>query len=476
MGGDEPRPYELIPWTLNPAPTHTATKGAIMERSEIDRHPYADILRKEMMPNIWCSSCRIGRIKNTFIESIQQLGYEADKCTVVSGIGCSSRVAGYLNLDTIHATHGRAVPTALGVKLANPGLKVIVLIGDGGCGIGGWHLLNAARRNIGITTLVFNNFNYGMTGGQHSVTTPPNGYTATTRYGQLEEPLDICGTVAINGASFVARTTAFNKSLDDMIAEAIQNEGFSLVDIWELCTAYYVPNNQFSKNALENTLAALEFPTGILKNERHPEYSRAYRQAVADQVGKPTMPVMPIEAKYDHGLDDRYDMIIAGAAGMKIGSAAALLAQGAILSGLWSTQRNEYPVTVKSGHSISEIVLSPQEILYTGISKPNLVVVMFAEGFAKIKEFFPYLTPNDIIFISSDLPTVETRAQKFILDFKKTGPVGRKKENWAVMALASVLAETGIYPLAAFRQAVAMNPRFAEQNLAALEAGTAIFA
>ena len=223
-------------------------------------------------------------------------------------------------------------------------------------------------------------------------------------------------------------------------------------------------------------LEELEFPTGIIKNSHHPEFSRAYREAVADQNGKPAMQAATIESKYSHSLDNRYDIIIAGAAGMKIGSAAALLAQGAIFSGLWATQRNEYPVTVKFGHSVAEIVLSPQEILFTGISKPDLMVVLFPEGFAKVKDFFSCLTPSDTLFISSDLPAVETRAKRFVLEFNQAGPVGRKKENWAMIAFASVLAETGIYPLAALRYAIEMNPRFSEQNLAALEASTAIVA
>ncbi|MFN2236937.1 MAG: thiamine pyrophosphate-dependent enzyme [Anaerolineales bacterium] len=426
------------------------------------------------LPYDYCPGCGHGRIVDALNAALTKLELDPCKIVIVTDIGCVGLSDKYFLTNSLHGLHGRSLTYATGVKLANPGLKVIVLIGDGGCGIGGGHLLNAARRNIGITTLVFNNFNYGMTGGQHSVTTPLNGYTATTRYGQLEQPMDICGTVAINGASFVARTTAFDKALAELIFEAIQNEGFSLVDIWELCTAYYVPNNHFSKQALEKTLDDLGFVTGILKNDQHPEFSQAYHAAVADQFGKPAMPAVPIESKYDHGLDRRYDIIIAGAAGMKIGSAAALLAQGAIFSGLWATQRNDYPVTVKSGHSISEIVLSPQEILYTGISKPNLMVVLFAEGFAKVKRFFPDLTPRDILFISSDLPPVETRAQKIILDFKEAGLVGRKKENWAMMAMASVLAETGIYPLAALKEAIAINSRYVEQNLEALEVGIRI--
>jgi pyruvate/2-oxoacid:ferredoxin oxidoreductase beta subunit len=153
------------------------------------------------------------------------------------------------------------VTYATGIKLANPELKVIVLMGDGGCGIGGHHLINAARRNIGVTVIVFNNFNYGMTGGEHSVTTPPGGLTSSTPLGTLEQPMDICQTVAVNGATFVARTTVFDKSIPDLLVKAIQHDGFGLVDIWELCTAYYVPNNKFNKTALENTLAELNFQT-----------------------------------------------------------------------------------------------------------------------------------------------------------------------------------------------------------------------
>jgi len=429
---------------------------------------------KERLPYFYCPGCGHGRIIDALNAALVKLDLDPHEIVIVTDIGCVGLSDKYFVTNTLHGLHGRSLTYATGIKLANPDLKVIVLIGDGGCGIGGAHLLNAARRNIGVTTLVFNNLNYGMTGGQHSVTTPPGGYTSTTRYGQLEHPLDICGTVAINGASFVARTTSFDKSLDELIVEAIRNEGFSLIDVWELCTAYYVPNNKFSKQALEKTLADLNFPTGILKNKPHPEYSRAYREAVAGQVGKPAMALKTIEPKYDHGLDDRFNIIIAGAAGMKIGSAATFFGQGAILSSLWATQRNEYPVTVKSGHSISEIVLSPQETLYTGISKPDLMVVLFPEGFAIVKEHFRNLTPKDTIFINTDLPPIETQAQIIFLDFKNASPYNRKKEFWVMMALACVLEETWIYPLAAIKDAIGMRPRFAEQNLAALEAGTGI--
>jgi pyruvate/2-oxoacid:ferredoxin oxidoreductase beta subunit/Pyruvate/2-oxoacid:ferredoxin oxidoreductase gamma subunit len=429
---------------------------------------------EECLPYFYCPGCGHGRIIDALNAALTKLELDPRKVVIVTDIGCVGLSDKYLVTNTLHGLHGRSWTYATGVKLANPDLKVIVLIGDGGCGIGGAHLLNAARRNIGVTTLVFNNLNYGMTGGEHSVTTPQGGITSTTRYGQLERPLDICGSVAINGASFVARTTTFDKSLADLIAEAIRNEGFSLIDIWELCTAYYVPNNQFSKKALENTLVELNYPSGILKNKPNPEYSRAYREAVADQMGKPLMAPKAIEMNYDHGLADRFSIILAGAAGMKIGSAATIFSQGAVLSGLWATQRNNYPVTVRSGHSISEIVLSPDEILYTGIDKPDLVMVLFPEGLVKVIGHIRNLTPKDRLFIHANLPSVETQAQQIRLDFTDTGSFKRKKEFWMMMALSKMLDEIGIYPLAALKNAIEGHSRFADQNLAALDAGEGI--
>jgi thiamine pyrophosphate-dependent acetolactate synthase large subunit-like protein len=148
------------------------------------------------------------------------------------------------------------VTYATGIKLSNPDLKPIVLIGDGGCGIGGHHIINAARRNIGVTVLVFNNFNYGMTGGEHSATTPEQAITTTTRYGHLERPLDICETVRVNGARSPAPPPS--TKLAGRIVEAIQNDVLP-IDIWELCVAYYVPNNRFSRKALFEMLAASNF-------------------------------------------------------------------------------------------------------------------------------------------------------------------------------------------------------------------------
>jgi pyruvate/2-oxoacid:ferredoxin oxidoreductase beta subunit len=144
--------------------------------------------------------------------ALVKLQLDPHKVVVVTDIGCSGLADKYFTTNAFHGLHGRSVTYATGIKLADPELKVIVLMGDGGCGIGGHHLINAARRNIGVSVVVFNNFNYGMTGGEHSVTTPFGGLTSSTPLGQLEQPMDICQTVAVNGASFVARTTSFDKA------------------------------------------------------------------------------------------------------------------------------------------------------------------------------------------------------------------------------------------------------------------------
>jgi len=428
-------------------------------------------LDESLLPYFFCPGCGHGIISDHLDAALVKLQLDPHKVVIVTDIGCSGLADKYFTTNTFHGLHGRSVTYATGIKLANPELKVIVLMGDGGCGIGGHHLINAARRNIGVTVVVFNNFNYGMTGGEHSVTTPPGGITSSTPLGQLEQPMDICQTVAVNGASFVARTTSFNKGLPNMLADAIQNDGFSLVDIWELCTAYYVPNNRFSKALLEKTLEQLKFPTGVIHQVTRPEYSHAYRQSVVGEAGKPAMPVRMIQAEYESGLDKRIGIIIAGAAGKKVNSAASLFVRGAVLSGLWATQRNDYPVTVKSGHSVSEMILAPKEIGFTGISRPDVMLVLFKEGLGTVHDQLAAMTEQDSVYVSSELLPIQTQAKVIPLDFKQAGASVMKKEFWAIIALTRMLIELDIYPLEAFKEAVSVRAEFAEENLRAIEVG-----
>jgi len=432
---------------------------------------YRTYLDEDLLPYFFCPGCGHSLITNHLNAALVKLQLDPHKVVIVTDIGCSGLADKYFTTNAFHGLHGRSVTYATGIKLADPQLKVIVLMGDGGCGIGGNHLINAARRNIGVSVVVFNNFNYGMTGGQHSVTTPVEGITSSTPFGQLEKPMDICQTMAVNGASFVARIIAFDKQLPDILATAIQNDGFSLVDIWELCTAYYVPNNRFSKNMLENTLSGLNFPTGVIHQSARPEYTQAYRQSVAKEAGTVPMPVRPIPVKYASQLKRRIEIIIAGAAGKKINSAATLFCRGAVLSGLWASQRNDYPVTVKSGHSVSEVILSHEKSGYTGISRPGLVLLLYKEGLPIVKPHLIEMAAEDTLIVNSSLLPLETKAKVIPIDFSQTGGWANKKEFWAIMALAKALSSMNIYPLEAFKEAVAGRAEFAEDNLAAIEAG-----
>jgi 2-oxoglutarate ferredoxin oxidoreductase subunit beta len=428
-------------------------------------------LDETLLPYFFCPGCGHGMITNQLNAALVKLQLDPHKVVIVTDIGCSGLADKYFSTNAFHGLHGRSVTYATGIKLANPELRVIVLMGDGGCGIGGHHLINAARRNIGVTVVVFNNFNYGMTGGEHSVTTPPGGVTSSTPYGQLERPMDICQTVAVNGASFVARTTSFDKGLPELLVSAIQNNGFSLVDIWELCMAYYVPNNKFSKNLLEKTLGELNFSTGILHQDSHEEYSLAYRRAVKGEVGKEAMPARSIQPNFSSDLSKQVGVVIAGAAGKKVNSAATLFARGAVLSGLWATQRNNYPVTVKSGHSVAEVIVAPWNIGYTGINKPQVMLLLFREALGAVGNQLTAMTEQDILLVNADLLPIETRARVIRLDFKKLDGWLNKKEYWTIIGLARLLKELQIYPMEAFREAVAGRPEFAQENLKAVDAG-----
>lgn len=207
-----------------------------------------DYLRhNKKFPHVYCAGCGHGIVLGSLIRSVHSLGYAKDDVVLVAGIGCSGRMAVYVDFNTIHTTHGRALTFATGIKLANPALKVIVVMGDGDAmSIGGNHLIHAARRNIGLTALVLNNNIYGMTGGQYSPTSPMGTISATSPFGLLERNFDIVNMALASGANYVARGTVMHvKMLDGLIADALENPGFNLVEILSPCHTQYGRKNKF---------------------------------------------------------------------------------------------------------------------------------------------------------------------------------------------------------------------------------------
>ncbi|MBQ6508950.1 MAG: 2-oxoacid:ferredoxin oxidoreductase subunit beta [Flexilinea sp.] len=211
---------------------------------------YSDLvfryMRIDHLPQIWCPGCGNGILMRDVVVAIDNLKLEREKVVIVSGIGCSSRAAGYLDFNTIHTTHGRALPFATGIKLANPELNVIVITGDGDCtAIGGNHLIHAARRNVELTVVVFNNNIYGMTGGQYSPTTPTGERGTTAPYGNVDRQFDITQLAAGAGASYTARGTAYHTPQTiKAIQDGITHPGFSLIDCYSPCPTYYGRKNK----------------------------------------------------------------------------------------------------------------------------------------------------------------------------------------------------------------------------------------
>ncbi len=225
-----------------------------MSMNEI--HPMDKLIRADRMPHIWCSGCGLGTNFTCYLTAMEKSGLDLDKCVIVSGIGCTGRIPGYTNIDSFHTTHGRAIPFALGLKLANPELTVTVFSGDGDLfAIGGNHFIHAARRNVDINIICVNNFNYGMTGGQFGPTTPLDAITTTSPYGNYEHPFNLVDLAAASGAVYVARWTSIHvRRLTKSIQEALLKKGFTFIEIISPC-----PTNYGRRNKLGDGLDEMKY-------------------------------------------------------------------------------------------------------------------------------------------------------------------------------------------------------------------------
>ena len=255
-------------------------------------------LRIDRWPTVWCPGCGNGIILKAFLDAVDQLGLRKDRVAVVSGIGCSSRATGYLDFNTMHTLHGRAITFATGVKLARPEFKVVVMGGDGDiASIGGNHFIHACRRNIDLTVIVFNNMIYGMTGGQYSPTTNIDDIASTAPYGHIEKPFDIVDLALSAGATYVARATVYHYNLlVKYIKEGLQHKGFSVIDAITNCHTYYGRYNgmpepyqmldYFKKNSvtIEKAKSMSEeelegkIVIGVFKKEERPCYLDLYEK------------------------------------------------------------------------------------------------------------------------------------------------------------------------------------------------------
>jgi len=258
-------------------------------------------LRERFFPHLWCAGCGHGIVLNALVRAVDSLGIKKRDMVMVSGIGCSSRISGYVDFHSLHTLHGRALAFATGVKLSKPSLNVIVPMGDGDAlAIGGNHFIHAARRNINITALVMNNKTYGMTGGQFSPLSGIGAKATTAPYMNIDREFDTVELATGAGATFVARTTVYHvKQLQDFIKRAITHNGFSVLEVLTQCPTYYGRKNK--KGSAVDMITAyrdMTVPIGSKKKAENPELiergifvdidTAEYCEAYAEMVGRAT--------------------------------------------------------------------------------------------------------------------------------------------------------------------------------------------
>lgn len=256
-----------------------------------------DYIREKFFPHIWCPGCGHGITLNGLVRAIENIGLKKKDIVMVSGIGCSSRIAGYLDFHTLHTIHGRALAFAIGVKMSRPDLTLLVPMGDGDAlSIGGNHFIHACRRNIDMTAIVMNNKVYGMTGGQYS---PLSGYgtmATTAPYSNIDQQFDVVSMATAAGATFVARSTSYHaQQLASVLQEAIQHKGFSVVEVMTPCPTYYGrKNKEGSAVDMMEKLKAITTPIGskakqanasliergVFVKKEMPEYCTEYQMIV----------------------------------------------------------------------------------------------------------------------------------------------------------------------------------------------------
>ena len=270
-----------------------------------DQGTYEYLRHHKRFPHLWCAGCGIGVVMGSLLRSIQKLELNQDDVAVISGIGCTGRMPVYMDFNTMHTTHGRALAFATGLKMARPEMEIIVVMGDGDAlAIGGNHFIHAARRNIDLTAIVVNNNIYGMTGGQSSPTTPLNARSATAPFGHIEQPFPITDLAIASGASFVARSTVYHVTeLDGLIERAMRKQGFALVEAVSYChTTYGRANNLKSPvtmmrmlkdqsitiqaaEKLGEDLAPDRIVRGVFHDEDKPEFTELYDQVIEQAHG-----------------------------------------------------------------------------------------------------------------------------------------------------------------------------------------------
>lgn len=409
-------------------------------------------------PPIFCPGCSHDKVLRVLDKALVKMGLAGNEICIVTDIGCSGFFDVFLNTHAFHGVHGRALTYAAGIKLCRPDLTVIVTMGDGGLGIGGAHILSACRRNLDLTLLVLNNFNFGMTGGQCSVTTPNEAVVASGFLNRLDKPLDVTSVAASAGAPFVCECSAYQADLGDTLERAIRFKGFSVVEIQGLCPGRYTRRNKLTAKHLEESLAAKGAPCGEVPSNQRPEFGNQYRSEAAQQ--RSAKRPKAVDVLFRRVQWGREEVVILGAAGQRVITAGELLTLAGVSAGMHCSQKNEYDVTVLRGPSISEIILSAHPIEYNGSTSPSVVIALADEGVGRRVSLVKNLPRDAFMIAAVGIQLPDTAADVHRVDFRS---MGLKREDWALAALGVLASSKRI--LSAEKLDAALEFRFRGDTL-----------
>ena len=467
--------------------------------AEISTHPMDELLRTERLPHIWCPGCGLGTALSCFTSALMRTGLDLDKVAVVSGIGCTGRVAGYVRLDGFHTTHGRALPFATGLKLANDGLKVIVFSGDGDLiAIGGNHFIHAARRNMDITVVCVNNFIYGMTGGQVGPTTPTGARASTAPFGNLEHPFNVPYLAAAAGASYVARWTALHaRRLEKSIHRALLKPGFTVVEVISPCPTAF---GRANRKAYGRDLMDFYHENSVIRHGAHPEevdidlggqivcgeFVNIERATFQDRLRdlhreraladcKPWAEIdlegrLDLEraTKYETALDLEpsgagegpggkmpMEVRLGGFGGQGIILSGKILGRAqAIYEGRQVSLTRSYGPEARGGACSSALIISESPILYPHVTRPSLMVAMSQAAYTKYHE---ELADGGLLLVDADLVDLDPDADQDVIHVPATN-VATEELGLRIVAnivmLGAMAALTDVASVEAMRQAV----------------------
>jgi pyruvate/2-oxoacid:ferredoxin oxidoreductase beta subunit len=468
----------------------------------------------------YCRGCGHALVVRQLSHALERLALSPGSVALTTDIGCVGLADSlFPYLHTVHTTHGRSTAMATGMALAEAalpatGLKPIVMIGDGGAMIGLLHLVHAAQLNVDVTVLVHNNFLFGMTGGQHSAFTPLNWITATTPDGNCIPPLDLLALLRTAHAGFLARQFATDSNLSEVIADAIAFPGFSLVEILEICTGYGAFRNKATGNSLREVASRQGYSIGRVEGEQqrppfgvHCPHERESRPAGEAQPQGPELCVKgdlanPLRTAGDSRFQiqdsekpqnviagtagdskfqiqdsekpqnviagtagdsklqiqdsEKLHIVIAGTAGERVQSSAALLCRAALCVGLYTTQKNDNPVTQGSGFSLSEICLSSQPIEYTGMESVDVAIVVSQDGWNELQAngTLSQLTPRTLLLLDAELEISNPTGRLLRQPFRREATPKRA----ALAAIAFWLGMEPVIPGAAWDAVAASLP------------------